>query len=104
MAMQFRPPRSIWEWGLLFSPAVVIWTASAIWLAFPHQGDVGVLLGGPFYGSVAALFVSALAGNVFTIPNPQRSVRYSAVVLCALLVFILNLGTAFAGCAVVLMR
>jgi hypothetical protein len=102
--MQFRAPKNFWEWVLLFSPALVIWAATAIWLAFPHYGEIGVLFVGSFYGSIAALVISSVAGHAFTKPNQQRSVRYSAVVLAAILIFTMNIGIAFAGCAVVWLR
>ena len=100
--MQFRLPKRAWEWVLLFSPTLAIWAASAIWLAFPHRGDVGVLLVGPFIGSCIAFVLSFWPGHLFTNPNPQIWVRRTGISLAAILIAVLNFTIAFAGCAVVL--
>ena len=100
--MPFRAPKNFWEWVLLFSPALVIWLASAIWLSFPHRGDVGVLLVGPFIGSAVALVLCFFCGIRFTNPTPKPSGRHLARLASASLIAVLNLGIAFGGCAVVL--
>jgi hypothetical protein len=103
--MPFRAPKNFWEWVLLFSPAMVIWAATAIAFVLPPPGfEWGLYFPilGALAGSVIALLLCVYAGYLFTKPTPEPSGRHMARFASASLIAFLNLGIAFGGCAVVL--
>ena len=101
--MPFRAPRNFWEWVLLFSPALVIWVATAIAFVLPAPGfewRIYFPFIGTLCGSFMALWLCVFAGRTLTDACLEGRTRRTRISFVAVLIALLNFTIAFAGCAV----
>jgi len=97
--MPFRVLTKLWEWVLLFSPAVIVLLATAYDVYFvPRGGRMLVGLDGAVIGACFAVPLCFVVGFVFTTPQPQWYQRAAWSLVMSLAVLVLNSAIAFAGC------
>ena len=91
--MPFRPPKSFWEWLLLFAPGVAMYlsTLSIAGLSGFEWELYDTLLGG-LVGFTIALVICVFAGCVFTKPTLAQHARIAWSLLAAVFVAAFNIG------------
>ena len=105
--MTWAKPANIWQWLLLFTPAMVSIAAPLLgtfiepWIHPNQTADVRAYapLGWGFFGLLIALVLSPVLGRWVARNNPTPGKKMLAGGLCTLALIIVNSCVAFAGCA-----